>query len=164
MKADLHRDRVTPIPKPEPKKKAKKKALSKRSKRKMDDGRKDLENECMDLWRLIVSHGKTVCEWCRRPHAVYQCHHIFSKGSSKALKYDPENGIYLGMGCHRAGHREKATQFNDFVKECLTPAVYQKLKLRSNNMVDHSLNGLKLIKKGLQQELDKLIKKNLGKY
>jgi len=147
---------------PKPKKKAKKRsaALSKRSKKKMDDGRRDLENECMALWVEIVSFGKQVCEWCNGKvrHSKHDCHHVYSRGSSPALKYEPENGIYLGARCHMRAENEGSMEFSDFLKDYWGPERLERLKLRRGNYFKNSASNLELPKIGLQNQLNKMKK------
>jgi len=146
------------LQKPGPRKK-KRKSLSRRAKKKMDDGRKDLEDACMDLWRKIVSCGMTVCVWCLKPARVYQCHHIITKGSSKALKYDTDNGIFLCQGCHYRAHNSGSMDFAKFYEENY-PGKYEKLLLRKKNKIDLSKSGLIALKNGLEHELNCLEENN----
>jgi len=53
--------------------------------------------------RCIVPAG--ICD-CHQPHDAYTLspHHILSRARYPKLKYNPEIGISLGAGCHRAAH------------------------------------------------------------
>lgn len=138
-----------------PKKKKPRKPLLQRSLKKLNDGRKCLENACMDLWRKIVSFGKDRCEWCGKVHSVYHCHHIISKGSCAALKYDPLNGIYLGAGCHLKVHTTGAMDFSRWLDREF-PGRYDKLCLRRSNLFKNSKSNLELVKISLQNESNEL--------
>jgi len=141
--------------KPGDKGKKRKKPIPKRAKCKMDDGRKDLEDKCMNLWRRIVSHNKCKCEWCRKPALVYQCHHVITKSSSAALKYDSENGIYLCKGCHFRVHNHNSMDFSLWFDKKF-PGRYERLLLRKNNFCAQTASNLTLIKTSLENEFKKI--------
>ena len=147
----------TPLkfPKPGKKAKAEKLQLSKWSKKKMDNGVKQLENECMNLWRQIVSFGKDCCEWDGKPHFVYQCHHVITKGSSKALKFDTDNGVHLGKGSHYSAHNHGSMDFSRWFDKKF-PGRYDRLLLRKHNHCPQTVSNLTLIKIGLEKELKAL--------
>ena len=146
---------VPKFPKPGKKSKKRPKPLSKRSKKKMDDGRQRIIKELKSLCVEIASYGKKACEKCVRPALVYQVHHVITKGSSKALEFDTDNLVYLCQGCHyqahNAGYMDFALWFDKkFPGRCET------LKLRKNNRFPCTKSNLELTKIGLERELKQL--------
>jgi len=152
-------ENLAKFPKPALKKKTKKN-ISRRALRKITDGRKDLENECMSLWRRLVAHGKNGCQWCCLRKNIYQAHHIIHKASSAALKYEPKNGIWLCKGCHFKAHNRGYIDFARWLDRTF-PRLYDWLKMKKNNHFKMSKTNLELTRLGLQSQLDKLNNKLL---
>ena len=102
-----------------------------------------------------MSHDKTVCEWCRKPSMVYQCHHIITKGSSGALRFESDNGIFLCKGCHYKVHNAGYLDFSVwFVKTF--PGRFEKLKARKYNHFKNNVGNLELMEMSLKNELEEL--------
>jgi len=116
---------------------------------------KALSNRCMGLWRQIVAYNKTTCEWCHMPSMVFQAHHVVTKGSSCALRFEPENGVYLCKGCHFKVHNFGYLDFSEwFLKNHAER--WERLKLRKYNHFKMNKGNLELTEMKLKQELKDL--------
>lgn len=70
----------------------------------MKNKRQKLEEQCLQLWaKCVKQKAKHICELCgiRGREAMFDAHHIFTKGSCSNLKYNIDNGCCLCKGCHR---------------------------------------------------------------
>lgn len=62
-----------------------------------------LKRELDILWQeIVLAHADGSCELCGEP--AYCGHHIFTKGSSQATRWNTQNGIAICVKCHYAAH------------------------------------------------------------
>ena len=73
--------------------------------------KKDDEKELLNLWQQIIKkRAGERCEYpgCNKSNGKLDAHHVFSKGTFKHLKFDPDNGICLCVNHHAAGFGREA--------------------------------------------------------
>ncbi len=84
-----------------------KKELLKHFKKQKSD-KESIANKCHELWREIVYlRAGYKCEYYGCHREATQPHHIFTKGHSAHLRYDPDNGMALCY-THHKGSNEAA--------------------------------------------------------
>jgi hypothetical protein len=82
--------------------------------------KKRMEKECLRLWQEIVkARANYRCEFpgCRKDSCL-NAHHVFSKGTHKQVKVDPDNGICL-CSLHHALGKESAHKDPFFYEKIL---------------------------------------------
>jgi len=73
--------------------------------KKFDSDQKELAKDCHALWREIVFlKANYKCEYFGCYREATQPHHIFTKGHTSQLKYDPENGMALCYLHHKGSN------------------------------------------------------------
>jgi hypothetical protein len=76
--------------------------------KKQDRKKENLEKICHELWREIVyARAKYKCEYYGCQREASNPHHIYTKGHSKHLRFDIENGLALCFR-HHTGSNEAA--------------------------------------------------------
>lgn len=68
-----------------------------------------IRRDCDRLWReAVMARSDGRCEVCG--NFAYCGHHIFTRGSSLATRWDMDNGIALCIRCHYAVHSSNLGQ------------------------------------------------------
>jgi 5-methylcytosine-specific restriction endonuclease McrA len=90
-----------------------------------------LTSEADNLW--YRKYLKEFCEVCGKPAS--QLHHFFPKGLYPSLRYHPENGISLCVGCHFSHHMKGDPLIHQRIIETRGDGWYLLLKRESQNKI-----------------------------
>jgi hypothetical protein len=119
--------------------------------KKAASGNKSLRRDLADMWQEIVKvRAKGICEYqgCHRRDRL-NAHHVFTKGHTSHLRYDPANGIALCYRHHRgsneAAHcdihfKDKITGRYPGYRAIRTPQWLEILTLKANTGQKLDLN------------------------
>lgn len=81
--------------------------------KKQKSSKASLEKQCHELWREIVFlRAKGICEYYGCHRKATQPHHIFTKGHSRHLRYDVENGMALCYPHHKGSNEAAHCDIN----------------------------------------------------
>ena len=124
---------------------------------------KRLEDELDDLWSLVV---KTRDGWtCQRTGKVFppgtrrglDAAHIWSRGASRLVRWDLDNGVALNSGTHMYYHRHPLA-FLTWARQRLGEERFDRLRIRSKT-VGRGLVDREATRLYLRAELARLTEK-----
>lgn len=129
-------------------------------KQKKKTPRQLITEENLDLWSLCVKkNARNICFICKKKYTVsgLDAHHIFTKGSSKNLKYNLNNGVCLCKGCHR--FKVHIQVYPELIPDLIASrgeAWFNELNIKKHKPTIHrKMNDLKVINKTLKIYLNK---------
>ena len=103
--------------------------------RKKKSARQQWDKKLLALWRDVVANrAKHRCEKCGRTSGKLDAHHIFSR-RFYWTRWDPANGVYLCVHCHKFGHgsaHEDPESFRSWLCGHIGKDEYMKLYFKSH--------------------------------
>ena len=115
--------------------------------------KKKLDDQCLDLWALIVKKRDFTCRNCNSTTGL-SGHHIRVR-QHKSTRYDVDNGVSLCRSCHSL-QKFRPEQFHDMVIEIIGQKEYDRLKAKSEIEVHYKIPDLLEIKEHLKSILNQM--------
>jgi hypothetical protein len=115
---------------------------------------KRLRKELDRLWqRYVVERAGGWCELCQdmEPKAAYCGHHVFTKASSLATRWDPDNGVAVCHGCHIGCHGSRYAEFLSRIQELIGMELWDDLRTRHRRTVRLNADTLQAARTTLLQ-------------
>jgi len=108
-------------------------------------------------WAEIIKiHAGYRCEWCGKKSERLNAHHIFSKRNT-SIRWIPQNGVCLCVGCHFRAHQEPV-EFVNFIEKKLGKNLLEYLRAEANSLKKFKKEDFKNINITLSEELKRLSK------
>ena len=112
--------------------------------------KKKLDDQCLDLWSLIVRQRDFTCRNCNSTSGL-SGHHVRVR-QHKATRYDVANGLSLCRSCHSL-QKFRPEQFHDMIIEIIGQKEYDRLKAKSSIITSYTIQDLLEIKEHLKSIL-----------
>ena len=110
-----------------------------------------IRRECDQLWsRAVHERAGDRCELCGgNPHSA---HHIFTRGSSLATRWDLDNGICLCIRCHYAVHSGNlSTEYQALIRDVVGDDRFERIRRKHRTKVTLRKADFEQIRDGLRQ-------------